>query len=70
MTDHVYRKLEFVGSSPVSQDQAIQNAVKHAAETASASLLRWFEVVETRGQIVEGKVAHWQVTIRVGIAAG
>jgi dodecin len=67
MTDHVYRKLEFVGSSPVSQDQAIQNAIKHAAETASA--LRWFEVVETRGQIVEGKVAHWQVTIRVGITS-
>lgn len=68
MTDHVYRKLELVGSSPVSQDQAIQNAIKHAAETASG--LRWFEVVETRGQIVEGKVAHWQVTIRVGVSAG
>lgn len=68
MTDHVYRILEFVGSSPASQDQAIQNAVKHAAETASS--LRWFEVVETRGQIADGKIAHWQVTIRVGMTSG
>jgi flavin-binding protein dodecin len=64
MTDHVYQLLEFVGSSPVSQDEAIRNAIKRAAETTSA--LRWFEVKETRGQIVDGKVAHWQVTIRIG----
>ena len=64
MTDHVYRMLEFVGSSPVSQDDAIRNAITRAAETASP--LRWFEVKETRGQIVDGKVAHWQVTIRIG----
>ena len=64
MTDHVYRILEFVGSSPVSQDDAIRNAIKRAAETAAP--LRWFEVTETRGQIVHGQVAHWQVTIRIG----
>jgi flavin-binding protein dodecin len=64
MSDHVYRKLEFVGSSPISQDEAIRNAIKRASEIASP--LRWFEVKETRGQIVDGKVAHWQVTICIG----
>ena len=64
MPDHVYRIEEFVGSSPDGQDQAIRNAVQCAAGLRAE--LRWFEVKETRGQIVEGKVAHWQVTVRVG----
>ena len=64
MSDHVYRLLDIVGSSPVSQEEAIRNAIKRATETGSQ--LRWFEVKETRGQIVDGKVAHWQVTVRIG----
>lgn len=64
MTDHVYRIIELVGSSPISQDEAIKNAIARAGETLSP--LRWFEVRETRGQIVDGKVAHWQVTLRIG----
>ncbi|HET9957034.1 MAG TPA: dodecin [Polyangiaceae bacterium] len=64
MSDHVYRIIELVGTSPVSQDEAIRNAIQRAGETMSP--LRWFEVRESRGQIVEGKVAHWQVTVRIG----
>jgi flavin-binding protein dodecin len=64
MADHVYKIDEFVGSSPSGQDEAIRNAIKHAAETIRC--LRWFEVKETRGQIVDGKISHWQVMVRVG----
>ena len=64
MTDHVYKLEDFVGSSPDGQDAAIRNAIERAAATRPR--LRWFEVTETRGQIVDGKVAHWQVTVRVG----
>lgn len=64
MTDHIYRIDQYVGSSSDGQDAAIANAVAHAAATHAH--LRWFEVVETRGHLVDGKIAHWQVTIRVG----
>ncbi len=64
MTDHVYKVEEFVGSSANGQDAAIRNAIKRAAEELPR--LRWFEVTETRGQIIDGEVAHWQVTVRVG----
>lgn len=64
MTDHVYQKVELTGSSTVSIENAIENAVAKAGETIEN--LRWFEVVETRGHIDKGKVAHWQVTIKVG----
>ncbi|MEY4719473.1 MAG: hypothetical protein RL563_2091 [Pseudomonadota bacterium] len=64
MTDHVYQKVELTGSSSVSIENAIENAVAKAGETIEN--LRWFEVVETRGHIDKGKVAHWQVTIKVG----
>jgi flavin-binding protein dodecin len=62
--NHVYTIQEFVRSSPEGQDDAIRNAVRRAAEQLKQ--LRWFEVKESRGQIVDGKVAHFQVTIRVG----
>lgn len=64
MSDHVYKKLEIVGSSKIGVDDAIRNAI----ETASKSLrhIEWFEVVETRGHVVDGKVAHFQVTLKVG----
>ena len=64
MSDHVYKKLEVVGSSPVSMEDAVNNAVKKAAE--SVRNLRWFEVVETRGHIEAQKIAHWQVTVKIG----
>jgi flavin-binding protein dodecin len=61
---HTYKKLEIVGTSPNSIEEAIQNAI---AETAkSVGNLDWFEVVETRGHIVDNKVAHFQVTIKIG----
>lgn len=64
MSDHVYKKIELTGSSSVGIQEAIENAVAKAAKTLND--LRWFEVVETRGHIDQGKVAHWQVTIKVG----
>ncbi|MGR8933619.1 MAG: dodecin [Gammaproteobacteria bacterium] len=64
MTDHVYKKIELTGSSKVGIQDAIESAVAKASKTLHN--LRWFEVVETRGHIDEGKVAHWQVTIKVG----
>jgi len=64
MSDHVYKKIELTGSSPKSMEEAVHNAVSKASE--SVRNMRWFEVIETRGHIEEGKVAHWQVTIKVG----
>ena len=64
MTEHVYKKIEIVGSSPDGLQQAIENAIVKASETLRS--MRWFEVVETRGQIADGKVAHWQVTVKIG----
>lgn len=61
---HTYKLLELVGSSTTSTDDAIQNAIARAAETVK--FLEWFEVLETRGHIQDGKVAHFQVTIKVG----
>ena len=64
MSDHVYKKIEITGTSTTTLEDAIQNAVSRAAKTVHS--LRWFEVVETRGDIHEGKGAHWQVTVKVG----
>lgn len=64
MTEHVYKVTELVGSSPVSIEEAIQNAIRRASITLHS--LRWFEVVETRGHIDAGKVQHYQVTLKVG----
>ncbi|HJW27017.1 MAG TPA: dodecin [Rhodocyclaceae bacterium] len=64
MSAHVYKMVEVVGSSPDSSDDAIHNAVAAAAKTLRH--LDWFEVMETRGHIVDGKVAHFQVRIKVG----
>ena len=62
--DHIYKKLEIVGSSTSTIEEAIRNALKRASE--SVHHLRWFEVVETRGDIKDGDVSHWQVTLKVG----
>ena len=64
MSNHIYKKIELVGSSPNSIEEAVQNAVAKASQ--SLRNLRWFEVVETRGQIYNDRIAHWQVTIKVG----
>ena len=66
MPDHIYKKIELTGSSTVGIQEAIENAVSKAAQTIQD--MRWFEVVETRGHIIDGKVAHWQVTIKVGFS--
>ncbi|MGZ8136106.1 MAG: dodecin [Methylococcaceae bacterium] len=66
MTDHTYKKIELTGSSSVGIQQAIENAVNKASKTIHD--MRWFEVVETRGHIQDGKIAHWQVTIKVGFS--
>lgn len=68
MTDHVYKMLELVGSSTVNSDEAIRNAISKAAE--SVRNMDWFEVTQTRGHIVDGKIAHWQVTLKVGFRIG
>lgn len=64
MSDHVYKKIELTGSSPSSIEEAVSNAITRASQ--SVRNMRWFEVVDTRGQIDDGKVAHWQVTVKVG----
>ena len=64
MADHVYKKVELTGSSEKGMEHAIRNAIERASQTLRN--LRWFEVTETRGQIENGKIAHWQVTLKVG----
>ncbi|GIU16051.1 MULTISPECIES: dodecin [unclassified Shewanella] len=61
---HTYKIIELTGSSPISSDEAIKNAIATANE--SLKHLRWFQVVETRGHLEEGLIAHWQVTVKVG----
>ena len=64
MSDHVYKVVNIVGSSKNSSYEAIHNAIAKLAE--SGKRLDWFEVVETRGHIAEGKVGHFQVVLKVG----
>lgn len=64
MAEHVYKKIELVGSSKVGIEDAVQNALNRAGKTIRN--MRWFEVTETRGYIEEGGVAYWQVTVKIG----
>lgn len=64
MSDHVYKLIELAGSSPNSIEEAIENAIGRAGKTVHN--LHWFEVVETRGHIANGRVAHYQVVLKVG----
>jgi flavin-binding protein dodecin len=64
MTDNVYKSVEITGSSPDGVQQAIDRAVAKASETLRH--LDWFEVVAVRGQIDEGRIAHYQVTLKIG----
>lgn len=64
MPDHIYKTIELVGSSSQGVEDAVKKAVAKAAE--SLRNLRWFEVLETRGHIEDGRVVHWQVTLKIG----
>jgi flavin-binding protein dodecin len=64
MKDPVYKLIELTGTSPTSIEDAVNNAVKRAHKTIKN--LSWFQVIETRGNLLKGKVHHWQVTIKVG----
>ena len=64
MTEHVYKQIELTGTSTKSIEDAINTALARAARTVRE--LRWFEVIQTRGEIVGNKVGHWQVTLKVG----
>lgn len=64
MSNHVYKKVEIVGSSPTSMEDAISTALAESAKTIKN--IEWFEVQETRGHVEDGKVAHYQVVLKVG----
>ncbi len=64
MSDHIYKIIDIVGSSETSTDDAIQQAITRASSTLKN--LEWFEVKETRGHIVDGKVGHYQVRLNIG----
>jgi len=64
MSDHVYKLLELAGSSSTSIEDAVQKAIAKAHQTVRN--IRWFEVTETRGHVIDGRVADWQVSLKVG----
>jgi dodecin len=64
MPHHVYKKIEIVGSSQNGFEEAVRNALARAKKTVRN--MRWFEVIETRGYIDDGKVGEWQVTLKIG----
>lgn len=64
MSSHVYKQVELTGSSTTSSDDAVARAIAKASETVRG--IQWFEVTETRGHVKDGKIAHWQVTLKIG----
>ena len=64
MSEHVYKLIELTGTSATSIEEAVNNALARAARTVRN--MHWFEVVETRGAVADGKVGQWQVTVKVG----
>jgi len=64
MADHVYKVVELVGSSPASHADAIEKAIARAGRTVRN--LRWFEVIQERGEIEGGRIRHYQVTLKAG----
>ena len=64
MTEHVYKAIELTGSSKVSMEDAVKNAIAKASETVHN--MRWFQILETRGYLEESAVAYWQVTVKIG----
>lgn len=64
MNEAVYKIVELTGTSATSIEDAVNGAVQRASKTLKH--LRWFQVTETRGDIEDGKVKHWQVTVKIG----
>ncbi len=64
MANHVYKLVEIVGTSTAGTDDAIRNAIEAAAKTIRR--IDWFEVLESRGHVDNGKIDHYQVTLKVG----
>ena len=64
MSEHTYKIIELVGSSTKSIEEAVQNALTSAA--SAEKNLRWLEVTDTRAHLENGKIAHWQVTVKIG----
>lgn len=64
MSNHVYKLMELTGSSPLGIDDAVSTAIAKAHETVRN--IHWFTITETRGHVVDGKVAHWQVSLKIG----
>ncbi len=64
MPDHTYRIIELAGSSEISHADAGENAIARASKTVRN--LRWFEVTQMRGEIEQGEIRHYQVTMKVG----
>ena len=64
MSEHVYKSVELTGSSLTSSDDAIRNAIERASKTIRD--IRWFQVTDVRGHVEGGRVAHFQVTLKVG----
>ena len=64
MPEHVYKRIDLTGTSPTSVEDAVQRAIDKASKTLHG--LRWFEIDEIRGDIENNKVAHWQVSLKVG----
>lgn len=65
MNDHVYKTIELTGTSTTTQEEAIAQAINRASQTLRH--LRWFQVIDSRGRIESGRVAQWQVTLKVGM---
>jgi len=64
VSDHVYRLSEIVGSSTTSVDDAVRTAIRKASQTVRN--IEWFQTEEIRGQVVDGDVAYFQVTVKIG----
>jgi flavin-binding protein dodecin len=64
MSEHVYKHIELTGSSKASMEDAIKNAITKASKSLRG--MHWFEVIDTRGFLEDGKIAYWQVTVKVG----
>jgi flavin-binding protein dodecin len=64
MSEHVYKHIELTGSSKASMEDAIKNAIAKASKSLRG--MHWFEVIDTRGFIEDGKIGYWQVTVKVG----
>lgn len=68
MSDNVYKSIELTGSSEVSQEDAVRQAIREASK--SVKNMRWFQIIDTRGHIENGEIAHWQVTLKIGFTLG